>query len=117
LIVTDVLLVLTTLPDQASADTLAAQLVGENLAACVNILTPCSSVYRWQGVVEMATEVPLLIKTTHARYPALEAALQAMHPYEVPELIALPVTHGLAAYLDWVAASVTMPNPTPPTIT
>ena len=114
---TDVLLVLTTLPDQASADTLAAQLVGENLAACVNILTPCSSVYRWQGVVEMATEVPLLIKTTHARYPALEAALQAMHPYEVPELIALPVTHGLAAYLDWVAASVTMPNPTPPTIT
>ncbi|MCL2644597.1 MAG: divalent-cation tolerance protein CutA [Betaproteobacteria bacterium] len=106
----EVLLVLTTLPDQASADTLATRLVEEKVAACVNILAPCGSVYRWQGVVETATEVPLFIKTTHARYPALEAAVQALHPYEVPELIALPVTHGLAAYLDWVAASVTMPD-------
>ena len=104
----EVLLVLTTLPDQASADTLATRLVEEKIAACVNILAPCKSVYRWQGAVETATEVPLLIKTTHARYPALEAAVQALHPYEVPELIALPVMHGLAAYLDWVAASVTM---------
>jgi len=108
---TEPLLVLTTLPDQARADMLAARLVGENLAACVNILAPCKSVYRWQGVVETAVEIPLLIKTTQARYPALEAALQAMHPYEVPELIALPVTHGLPAYLDWMAASVTMPGP------
>jgi len=112
----EILLVLTTLPDRAGADTLAARLIEENLAACVNILAPCSSVYRWQGVVETAAEVPLLIKTTRARYPALEAAVQAIHPYEVPELIALPVTHGLAAYLDWVAASVTMPGHRPPVL-
>ncbi|MCL2875718.1 MAG: divalent-cation tolerance protein CutA [Betaproteobacteria bacterium] len=113
---TEVLLVLTTLPDRASANTLAARLVEENLAACVNILAPCESVYRWRDVVETATEIPLLIKTAHTRYPALEAAVQALHPYEVPELIALPVTHGLAAYLDWVDASVTMPSFTPPAI-
>ena len=110
----EVLLVLTTLPDQASADTLAARLVGEHLAACVNILAPCRSVYRWQGAVEAASEIPLLIKTTLACYPALEAAVQALHPYEIPELIALPVTCGMAAYLDWVAVSVTMPNPLQP---
>jgi periplasmic divalent cation tolerance protein len=114
---TETLLVLTTLPDQADADALAARLVGEQLAACVNILAPCGSVYRWQGAVETASEIPLLIKTTRACYPALEAAVQALHPYETPELIALPVTCGLAAYLDWVAASVTMPNPPQPAAT
>ncbi|MCL2590326.1 MAG: divalent-cation tolerance protein CutA [Betaproteobacteria bacterium] len=114
---TEVLLVLTTLPDQASADTLAAKLVEENLAACINILAPCGSIYRWHGIIETATEIPLLIKTTHACYPALEAAVQSLHPYEVPELIALPVTRGLTAYLDWVAASVTMPNSPQPAIT
>ncbi|MDR2014839.1 MAG: divalent-cation tolerance protein CutA [Azoarcus sp.] len=110
---TEVLLVITTLPDQASANALAARLVEEHLAACVNILAPCGSVYRWQGVVETVSEIPLLIKTSRAGYPALEAAVRALHPYEIPELIALPVTHGLAAYLDWVAASVTIPNPPP----
>ncbi len=109
---TEVLLVLTTLPDRTSADTLAAQLIEQHLAACVNILAPCESVYRWQGAVETASEIPLLIKTTRDRYPALEAAMQTLHPYEIPELVALPVTTGLPAYLDWVAASVTMPNPT-----
>ena len=113
---TEVLLVLTTLPDRASADSLAARLVEENLAACVNILAPCNSVYRWQSAIETASEIPLLIKTTRARYPALEAAVQALHPFEIPELIALPVMCGLPAYLDWVAASVTMPNPPPPAI-
>ena len=110
---TEFLLVLTTLPDRAGADRLAARLVEERLAACVNILAPCESVYRWQGAVETASEVPLLIKTTSARYPALEAVVQAMHPDEIPELIALPVTIGLSAYLDWVAASVTMPDSPP----
>ncbi|MDR2925227.1 MAG: divalent-cation tolerance protein CutA [Azoarcus sp.] len=113
---TEVLLVLTALPDRASADVLAARLVEESLAACVNILAPCGSVYRWRGKVETAAEIPLLIKTTRTCYPALEAAVQALHPYEVPELIALPVTRGLDAYLDWVAASVTMPNPAPPAL-
>jgi periplasmic divalent cation tolerance protein len=116
LIMTEVLLVITTLPDQASANMLATRLVEERLAACVNILAPCGAVYRWQGAVETASEIPILIKTTRVGYPALEAAVQALHPYEIPELIALPVTHGLAAYLDWVAASVTMPNPPPPDI-
>jgi len=113
---TDVLLVLTTLPDKASADTLAARLIEENLAACVSILAPCESIYRWQGAIETAREIPLFIKTLRDRYPALEAAIRALHPFEIPELIALPVTHGSSAYLDWVAASVTMPNPPPPTV-
>ena len=84
------------------------------LAACVNILSPCHSVYRWKGVVECADEVPMLIKTTEARYAALEELVRARHPYETPELVALPVTHGLHDYLAWVAAETTpdsWPNP------
>ena len=98
------LLVLTNAPDQAAAEALAAALVAERLAACVNILAPCRSIYRWQGAVETAEEVPLLIKTTPERYPALERAIRAGHPYDTPEIIALPVTAGLPAYLAWVAA-------------
>ncbi len=98
------LLVLTNLPDRISAETLAASLVEDRLAACVNILQPCSSVYRWKGAVEKADEVPMLIKTTEARYPALEEAIRAKHPYETPELIALPVVDGLPDYLAWVEA-------------
>lgn len=98
------LLVLTTLPDADGAQALAAELIDRRLAACVNILAPCTSVYRWQGAVERTAEVPLLIKTTPARYPALEAALRARHPYELPEVVAVPVTQGLPGYLDWVAA-------------
>ena len=98
------LLVLTTLPDRASAQALAAALVGERLAACVNILSPCQSVYRWQGAVNTDDEVPLLIKTCEARYAALEAAIVAQHPYQTPEVIALPVDRGLPAYLAWAAA-------------
>lgn len=98
------LLVLTNLPDHASATALATALVEERLAACVNILSPCTSVYRWQGKIESASEVPLLIKTTQDRYAALEAAVRARHPYELPELIALPISDGLPAYLTWLAA-------------
>ena len=97
------LLVLTNLPDQATAETLAAALVDNRLAACVNILPPCRSVYQWQGATETANEVPLLIKTSEARYPALEAAIRAGHPYATPEIIAIPVTRGLPDYLAWVA--------------
>jgi periplasmic divalent cation tolerance protein len=102
---TSTLLVLTTLPDHDAALALAGELVRKRLAACVNLLAPCASVFRWQDKVEIACEVPMLLKTTAERYPALESALRAAHPYGLPELIALPVTHGLAAYLDWVAAS------------
>ncbi|HZX30520.1 MAG TPA: divalent-cation tolerance protein CutA [Rhodocyclaceae bacterium] len=97
------LLVLTNCPDAAVAEDIARHLVEGRLAACVNILAPCRSVYRWQGAVETAAEVPLLIKTSADRYAALEAAIQAVHPYEVPEIIALPIDQGLPAYLDWVA--------------
>lgn len=100
----DTLLVFTNLPDTASASTLAALLIERRLAACVNILAPCTSVYRWQGTVETASEVPLLIKTTRARYAELQDAVREAHPYELPELIAVPVTDGLPGYLVWVAA-------------
>ena len=104
---TDALVVLTNLPDAASAQALASRLVELRLAACVNILAPCRSVYRWQGAVEDAEEVPLLIKTTAERYAALEAEIRNRHPYELPEIVAVPLVRGLPAYLEWVAAETT----------
>ncbi|MEW5903019.1 MAG: divalent-cation tolerance protein CutA [Pseudomonadota bacterium] len=99
----EVLLVLTNLPDRAAAEHIAEALVTNRAAACVNILHGCTSVYRWQGGLERAEEVPLLIKTTRAAYAGLEQKLRELHPYEVPEIVALPVTAGWPAYLDWVA--------------
>jgi periplasmic divalent cation tolerance protein len=98
------LLVLTNLPDRAVAEHLAEMLVEKKLAACVNILAPCRSVYRWKGAVQHDEEHPMLIKTTAERYGALEQALRAGHPHELPEIIAVPVDRGLAAYLGWVEA-------------
>jgi len=98
------LLVLTNLPDRAAAERLADLVIAKNLAACVNILAPCRSVYRWKGTVQHDEEHPMLIKTTSERYGALEQALREGHPYELPEIIAVPVERGLPAYLDWVAA-------------
>lgn len=98
----EVLLVISNAPDRAAAERIASALVAEGAAACVNILAECSSIYRWKGKVEHATEVPLLIKTTADAYPRLEAELRKLHPYEVPEIIAIPVSAGLPAYLDWV---------------
>jgi periplasmic divalent cation tolerance protein len=99
-----VLLVLTNLPDRAAAERLGSMLVEKQLAACVNILAPCRSVYRWKGAIQHDEEHPMLIKTTRQRYAALEQALRAGHPYELPEIIALPIERGLPAYLQWVAA-------------
>ncbi len=96
------LLILTNLPDEAGARDLATMLVSRRLAACVNVLAPCHSVYRWQGAIESAQEVPLLVKTTAARYADLEEAIRAAHPYELPEIIAVPIAHGLPGYLDWL---------------
>lgn len=96
------LLVISNLPDAAAADRVARTLLEKRLAACINILPAVRSVYRWQGAIEEATEVGIFIKTTAARYAELEAALKALHPYEVPEILALPVTAGLPAYLQWV---------------
>ncbi len=99
----NVLVVLTNCPDVEVADRIARTIVEQRLAACVNRLAPVESVYRWQGAVERATEVPLLIKTTRERYAEIEQAIRALHPYEVPEIIAMPVSAGLASYLRWVA--------------
>jgi periplasmic divalent cation tolerance protein len=99
-----VLLILTTLPDQDAARQLARQLVEARLAACVNILAPCASVYRWDGAVREEAEIPLLIKTSAERYAAVETFLLEHHPYELPEIVALPVAQGLSGYLDWVRA-------------
>lgn len=98
------LLVFTNLPDRAAAEKLADALVEKRLAACVNILSPCRSVYRWQGAVQREEEHPVLIKTTREAYAALEAQIRALHPYELPEIIAVPIERGLPAYLDWVNA-------------
>jgi periplasmic divalent cation tolerance protein len=99
----EILLVLTNLPDRASAQRIAGALVENRAAACVNILAECDSVYRWQGKVETANEVPLLIKTTRAAYSQLEKIIRKHHPYELPEIIAVPVDAGLPGYLQWVA--------------
>lgn len=101
-----VLIVMCNVPDAALATQMATVLVEAQLAACVNILAPCQSVYRWQGKTECASEIPLLIKTTSEQYGALEAKIQALHPYEVPEIVALPLENGLSAYLGWVVGSV-----------
>ena len=107
----ETLLVLTNLPDADSAGHIGRLLVEQRLAACVNILAPCTSVYRWNDAVETATEIPLLIKTTLARYPALQAALTAAHPYELPEIVAVPLHEGLPAYLAWVGAETADRHP------
>lgn len=99
----NILLVITNLPDSSSAGGLARQIIESDVAACVNQLSPCTSTYRWQGNIESVSEVPLLIKTTQAAYPRLEALIRAAHPYELPEIIAVPVSSGLPAYLDWVS--------------
>jgi len=98
------LLVLTNLPDRPAAERIADMLIGGRLAACVNILAPCRSVYRWKGEVQHDEEHPMLIKTSVERYAALEEALRAAHPYELPEIVAVPIERGLPAYLAWAAA-------------
>jgi len=97
-------LVLTNLPDRAAAERLADLIVEKRLAACVNILAPCRSVYRWKGAVQHDEEHPMLVKTTAECYPQLEKVLREGHPYELPEIIAVPIERGLPAYLAWVAA-------------
>ena len=99
------LLVLTTFPDGVQAREIAGRLVDERLAACVSLLPAVESHYDWDGERQRATEVPAMIKTTEEAYPLLEARLGELHPYEVPEIIALPVASGLPAYLDWVGQS------------
>lgn len=105
----ETLLVVTNLPDRDAAIRLARALVERRLAACVNVLSGCTSVYRWDGALEQAEEVPLLIKTRAARYPELEALIRELHPYELPEIVAVPMVRGLPDYLDWVAEETAIP--------
>jgi periplasmic divalent cation tolerance protein len=98
-------LVLTTLPNAEIAGRLAHELVEARLAACVNVLSPCLSIYRWQDAVQEDGEIPLIIKTTAERYAALETFLRENHPYKVPEIIAIDVNDGLPDYLRWAAAA------------
>ena len=97
-----VIAVLTNLPDSESAFNLARELLHLRLAACVNVLSPVTSFYRWEGRDEQATEFPLLIKSTRERYPALEAQIRKSHPYSLPEIVAWPIAEGLGEYLRWV---------------
>lgn len=96
------LLVFTNAPDILVAEKLARVLLERRLAACVNILPAMRSLYHWQGELEETNEIMLQIKTTHNNYVELEAAIRAEHPYEVPEIIAIPIVSGLPAYLDWI---------------
>jgi periplasmic divalent cation tolerance protein len=112
--VTDVRVVLCTAPaagngDRQGADDLAAQLVRERLCACVNVVPGVRSFFWWEGRVDQADERLLVIKTTVAALPALRARVQALHPYQVPEFLELPVTGGLPDYLAWLQASVAAP--------
>ncbi|MDR3415070.1 MAG: divalent-cation tolerance protein CutA [Nevskia sp.] len=97
-------MVFVTCPAEAAA-TLAEALVQRRLAACVNSLAGVNSVYRWREAVERGSETLLLIKTSRARYPALEAAVRELHPYELPEILAVHVAAGLPAYLQWIQQS------------
>lgn len=103
-------LVLCTCPDQTTAQTIANALVDQQLAACVNILPGLTSVYQWQGQRETAQEHLLMAKTTNEAYEALEQAITALHPYELPEVIAVPILQGLDAYLRWIEQQTTKPQ-------
>jgi periplasmic divalent cation tolerance protein len=102
----DGLLILCTCPDEDTAGTIAAYLVEHRLAGCVNVVTGVTSVYRWEGEVQTDEEHLLVIKTHRRVYQPLEDAISALHPYDVPEVIALPIAAGLPAYLSWLAGSL-----------
>lgn len=98
----DYLIVLTTLPDEATAGQLARRLVEKKLAACVNIQGRMTSIYPWEGKIEQGTEHQLVIKTTGRRYAEVEAYIKNHHPYRLAEILALPVAGGATDYLDWI---------------
>ncbi len=103
---TDVFVVLSTAASAEEGLGIGRRLVEERLAACVNVLPGARSVFRWEGAVQESDEALLVIKTRRERYPALARRIQELHPYEVPEVLALPVQAGATAYVEWVRASV-----------
>lgn len=108
---TPYLVVVTTVPDRMTAERLAGELVDRRLAACVQIAGPLSSVYRWKGQRESASEFQVSAKTREHLYKEIEGAIRALHPYELPEILAFPVAAGDRAYLDWLERELTPPTP------
>src|SRR5882762_9871553 len=104
---TDAVLVLTTLPNSEAAAELANRLVSEKLAACANILPALRSIYRWQGKVQDENEVLVLLKSRQGQYERLKTRILELHPYDVPEILAIPIERGHGAYLDWIARETT----------
>ncbi|HEX4269063.1 MAG TPA: divalent-cation tolerance protein CutA [Steroidobacteraceae bacterium] len=104
----EVIAVLTTCPNDAVAARIARELVESGLAACVNRVAAVHSTYRWQGAMQDEPEVLLIIKTLSSRYSELEMRLKSLHPYDVPEIIALPVTRGSAEYLAWLGGAAAL---------
>lgn len=98
----EVLLVFSTFPDPATAGRIARQLIEEKCAACANVLPPIESIYWWQGKVEEGKETLVLFKTSEDGYERFQSTLRDLHPYAVPEIIALPINRGLPEYLQWV---------------
>ena len=101
----DIIIVYSTVPDPETGRRIAGRLVEQRLAACVNLIPGVTSVYRWEGQVETGSELLLMIKTRSADYARLEAEIRSLHPYELPEIISVPVCGGLTAYLNWVRAT------------
>ena len=101
------IIVLTQMPDRESALALARSLLEARLAACVSIGAPVESLYHWRGQIETALEVPVAVKTRAGHYAEVEVAIRSRHPYELPEIIAVPITDGLAPYLRWLADETT----------
>ena len=101
------ILVITQMPDRASALALARALVESRVAACVSVGAPVESLYHWQGKIETAQETPVTVKTQPSRYNEVEAAIRSQHPYELPEIVAVPVVEGFAPYLQWIADETT----------
>jgi periplasmic divalent cation tolerance protein len=100
---TDAVVVFCTCRDEAEADRIAAGLLEHRLAACITMLPAVKSVYRWRGIIESAQEVLLLVKTTRQSFPELKKFVLSAHSYDIPEVIAVPVTDGSEAYLDWIS--------------
>lgn len=103
------ILVLTTLPEGSAAQALARELLAARLAACIQIGATAQSLYHWRGEIETAAEIPLTIKTRAGLYPLVEEMIRRHHPYELPEIVAVPISCGLPAYLDWIAAETDAP--------
>lgn len=103
------ILILTTLPEQDRAEALARELLATRLAACIQIGAAVQSLYHWRGEIETAAEVPISIKTRASLYPRVEEAIRRHHPYELPEIVAVPILYALPAYLDWIAATTDAP--------